>query len=63
MALKEALKKRKSKQISIDSLIKLAKSGEVKQQISGNAIGRTTFASPYACIFMDQVESEYSKTQ
>ena len=26
------------------------------------AIG-TEFAPPYACIFMDQVESEFSKTQ
>ena len=29
--------------------------GEIKQQIPGTAIG-TKFASPYACIFMDQVE-------
>ena len=36
--------------------------GEAKQQISGTAIG-TTFAPPYVCIFMDQVESEFLKTQ
>ena len=36
--------------------------GEVKQQISGTAIG-TKFAPPYACIFMDQDESEFWKTQ
>ena len=71
-ALEEALEKRESKQISTDDLIKLAKfvlqnnyfefNGEVKQQISGTAI-RTKFAPPYACIFMDQVESEFLKTQ
>ena len=36
--------------------------GETKQQISGTAIG-TKFAPPYACIFMDEAESEYLKTQ
>ena len=36
--------------------------GEVKQQISGIAIG-TKFAPPYACIFMDQIEFEFLKTQ
>ena len=36
--------------------------GETKQQISGTAVG-TKFAPPYACIFMDQVESEFLKTQ
>ena len=71
-AIEEALEKRESKQISTDNLIKLAKfvlqnnyfefNREVKQQISGTAIG-TKFAPPYACIFMDQVESEFLKTQ
>ena len=72
-ALEEALEKREqSKQISTDDLIKLAKfvlqnnqfefNGEVKQQISGTAI-RTKFAPLYVCIFMDQVESEFSKIQ
>ena len=32
------------------------------QQISGRAIG-TTFAPPYACIFMDQVKSKFLQTQ
>ena len=36
--------------------------GKTKQQISGTAIG-TKLAPPYACIFMDQVESEFLKTQ
>ena len=36
--------------------------GKVKKQISGTAIG-TKFATPYACIFMEQVETEFLKTQ
>ena len=36
--------------------------GDTKQQISGTAIG-TKFPPPYACIFMDQLESEFLKTQ
>ena len=32
------------------------------QQISGTAIG-TKFAPPYACIFMDYIETEFLKTQ
>ena len=68
----EALGKRESKQISTSDLVKMAKFvlqnnyfefiGETKQQISGTAIG-TKFAPPYACILMDQVESEFLKTQ
>ena len=30
----------------------------IKQQVSGTAIG-TTFAPPYACIFMDTVDAEF----
>ena len=30
----------------------------IKQQVSGTAIG-TKFAPPYACIFMDRVETEF----
>ena len=36
--------------------------GEVKQQISGTAIG-TTFASTYASIFMDKIENKFLDTQ
>ena len=36
--------------------------GETKQQISGTAIG-SKCAPLYACIFMDQVESEFLKTK
>ena len=36
--------------------------GKVKQQVVGTAIG-TKFASPYACIYMDEVETKFLKTQ
>ena len=36
--------------------------GETKQHISGTAIG-TNFAPPYACIFINQVELQFSITQ
>ena len=36
--------------------------GEVKRQKFGTAIG-TKFAPPYACIFMDEVETEFLKSQ
>ena len=71
-ALEEALEKRDSIQISTSDLVKMAKfvlqnnyfefNGETKQQISGTAIGAKV-APPYACKFMDQVESEFLKTQ
>ena len=71
-ALEEALEKRDSIQISTSDHVKMAKfvlqnnyfeiNGETNQQISGAVIG-TKFAPPYACIFMDQVESEFLKTQ
>ena len=34
----------------------------VKQQLSGTAIG-TKFGPPYACVFMDQVETEFLELQ
>ena len=36
--------------------------GNVKQQVAGTAIG-TKFAPPYACIYMDEVETEIVKKQ
>ena len=36
--------------------------GGVKRQISGTAIG-TKFAPPYACIFIDEVETEFLKSE
>ena len=35
---------------------------EIKQQISGTAIG-TKFAPPYACIYMNKTETDFLKTQ
>ena len=35
---------------------------KVKQQISGIAIG-TKFAPTYACVFMDQVETDFLRAQ
>ena len=70
--LEEALEKRDPIQISTSDLVEMAKfvlpnnyfefNGETKQQISGSVIG-TKFAPPYACIFMDQAESNFWKTQ
>ena len=37
-------------------------SEKVFQQISGMPIG-TKFAPPYACIYMDEVETEFLQTQ
>ena len=37
-------------------------SENVSQQISGTAIG-TTFAPPYACIYMEEVETGFLQTQ
>ena len=35
---------------------------KVKQQVAGTAIG-TKFATPYACIYLDEVETEFLKMQ
>ena len=61
-----------NKKVSTEDLVKRAKfvlknnyfefNGKVKQQISGTAIG-TKFAPPYACIFMDEVETSFLETQ
>ena len=71
-AFEEALEKRDPIQISTFDLVKMATfvrqnnyfefNGKTKQQISGTAI-YTKFTPPYACIFMDQVESEFLKGQ
>ena len=71
-ALREALAKRENKSVATDELVKMAEfvlknnyfefNGGVKQQISWTAIG-TKFAPPYACIFMDQVETDFLQTQ
>ena len=71
-ALEEALENRNHKQISTDKLVKVAQfvlknnffkfNSDVFQQIYGTAIG-TKFAPPYACIFMDQIETEFLSHQ
>ena len=40
----------------------MSSAGEVKRQKSGTTIG-TKFALPYACIFMDEAETEFLKSQ
>ena len=71
-ALEKAPNSRTNKNVSTEDLVKMAKfvlknnyfefNGKVKQQISGTAIG-TKFAPPYACIFMDEVETSFIETQ
>ena len=71
-ALREALDKRTRKEIPTENLIKMAEfvlknnffefDTNVYQQISGTAIG-TKFAPPYACIFMDQLETKFLENQ
>ena len=71
-SLRKALEKRLNKQIPTNDLVKMAKfvlsnnyfefSEKVFQQISGMPIG-TKFAPPYACIYMDEVETEFLQTQ
>ena len=71
-ALKEALDERENRNIARNDLIRMAEfvlknnyfkfNGQVKQQISGTAIG-TKFVPAYTCIFMDDIESKYLETQ
>ena len=71
-ALKEVLDRREEKKISTEDLIKMAEfvlrnnyfefNGQVKHQISGTAIG-TKFAPTYACIFMDEIKTNFLQTQ
>ena len=67
-ALRERLNERPDKKVPTESLVEMAEfvlknnyfefNSQVKHQISGTAIG-TKFAPPYACIFMDKVETEF----
>ena len=71
-ALEETLENRNHKQISTDKLFNMAQfvlknnffefNNDVFQQISGTAIG-TKFTPPYACIFMDQIETKFLRIQ
>ena len=66
-ALTNMLEAREHKAVCTDDLVKMARfflennyfefNGDVKKQISGTAIG-TKFAPPYACIFMDKLETK-----
>ena len=70
--LEEALETRNHKQISTDNLLKMAQfvlktnffelNNDIFQQITGTAIG-AKLAPPYACIFMDQIETTFLRTQ
>ena len=70
--LRKALDNRENKKVPTDDLTKMAEfafknnyfefNEKVEKQISGTAIC-TLFAPPYACIFMDQAETEFLKTQ
>ena len=63
---------RENKFISTDDIVKMAEfvlknnyfqfNDKVKQQISGTAIG-TKFAPTYACVFMDQVKTDFLRAQ
>ena len=67
-ALRERLNERPDKKVPTESLVEMAEfvlknnyfefNSQVKHQISGTAIW-TKFAPPYACIFMDKVETEF----
>ena len=71
-ALREVLDKREQHSIPTSELIwmpdfvlknsYLEFNGQIKQQISGTAIG-TKFAPPYACLFMDKTETAFLETQ
>ena len=63
---------RENKLISTDNIVKMAEfvlknnyfqfNDKVKQQISGTATG-TKFAPTYACVFMNQVETDFLRAQ
>ena len=67
-ALSERLETLQGKKIAKEGLLKKTKfvlknnffdiNSKIKQQISGTAID-TKFAPPYACIFMDKVETKF----
>ena len=71
-ALRRRLNKRETSEIPTEDIVQMAEfvlknnffefNGEVKWQKSGTAIG-TKFAPPYACIFIDEVETEFLKSQ
>ena len=70
--LRRRLNERETSEIPTDDIVQVAEfvlknnffefNGEVERQKSGTAIG-TKYAPPYACIFMDEVETEFLKSQ
>ena len=70
--LRRRLNERETSEIATEYILHIAEfvlknnffefNGEVKRQKSGTAIG-TKFSPPYACIFMDEVETEFLKSQ
>ena len=71
-ALNNVLETREHKAVSLDDLVKMARfalennyfkfNGDVKKQISEATIG-TEFAPPYACRFMDELETKFLQSQ
>ena len=71
-ALRDALDNLEDNKIPGEDLVKMSEfvlrnnyfefNGSIKQQLSGTAIG-TKLAPPYACIFMDKLETNFLKTQ
>ena len=65
-ALRRRLNKREVFEIPTEDIVQMEefvlKNLSVKSQKSSTAIG-TKFAPPYACIFMDEVETEFLKSQ
>ena len=71
-ALRRTLKKRETFEIPTEDIVQMAEfvlknnffefNGKLKRQKSGATIG-TKFAPPYACIFMDEVETEFLKSK
>ena len=71
-AFKITLDLTENKFISTDDKVKMAEfilknnyfqfNGKLKQQISGTAIG-SKFAPTYACVFMDQIETDFLRAQ
>ena len=72
LALKSKLEEQTSSKTPTNDLVKLTEfvlknkffefNNEIKQQISGTAIG-TKFVPPYTCIYMDETETDFLKTQ
>ena len=70
--LRERLVKSEDLKLPVNDLVKIAEfvlknnifefNGKVKQQVAGTAIG-TKFAPTYACIYMDEIETKFLKTQ